>query len=64
MYSEKATKLFQTSILDLSYVVMIKSTVEISHNFVSFSEYMNFTYKFLLLYADFSLHYIISIDVS
>ena len=29
---------------DLSYVVMVKSTVEISQNFVAFSEYMNFTY--------------------
>ena len=28
---------------DLSYVVPVKSTVEISQNFVVFSEYMNFT---------------------
>ena len=28
--------------LDLSYVVPVKSTVEISQNFVAFSEYMNF----------------------
>ena len=27
---------------DLSYVVTVKSTVEISQNFVAFSEYMNF----------------------
>ena len=35
MYSEKAT-------VDLSYVVTVISTVEISQNFVAFSEYMNF----------------------
>ena len=29
--------------LDLSYVVTVKSTVKISHNFVAFIGYMNFT---------------------
>ena len=29
--------------LDLSYVIGIKSAMEISKNFVAFSEYMNFT---------------------
>ena len=29
----------------MSYVVMVKSTVEISPNFVAFSEYMNFKQK-------------------
>ena len=38
VYSEKATT------VDLSYVVTVKPTVEISQNFVTFSEYMNFTY--------------------
>ena len=28
--------------VDLSYVVTVKSTLEISQNFVAFSEYMNF----------------------
>ena len=42
IYSEKATKFWKISTLDLSYVVTIKSTVEISQNFVAFSEYMNF----------------------
>ena len=28
--------------LDLSYVIKVKSTVEISQNFVAFSEYVNF----------------------
>ena len=42
IYSEKATKFCEISTLDLSYVVTVKSTVEISQNFVAFSEYMNF----------------------
>ena len=41
-YSEKATKFCEISIVDLSYVVTVKSTVEILQNFVAFSEYMNF----------------------
>ena len=43
IYSEKATNFCQISTVDLSYVVTVKSTVEISQNFVAFSEYMNFT---------------------
>ena len=43
IYSEKATIFSEISTLDLSYVVMVKSKVEISQNFVAFSEYMNFT---------------------
>ena len=42
IYSEKATKVCEISTVDLSYVVPFKSTVEISQNFVAFSEYMNF----------------------
>ena len=42
IYSEKATKFYKISTVDLSYVVPVKSTVEISQNFVTFSEYMNF----------------------
>ena len=42
IYSEKATKFCEISTLDLSYVVQVKSTVEISQNFVAFSECMNF----------------------
>ena len=42
IYFEKATKFCEISTLDLSYVVPVKSTVEISQNFVAFSEYMNF----------------------
>ena len=43
IYSEKATKFCEISTLLLSYVVLVKSKVEISQNFVAFSEYMNFT---------------------
>ena len=42
IYSEKATKFFEISTLLLSYAVPVKSKVEISQNFVAFSEYMNF----------------------
>ena len=40
IYSEKATKFCEISTLDLSYVVPVKSTVQILQNFVAFSEYM------------------------
>ena len=42
IYSEKSTKFCEISTVDLSYVVPVKSTVEISQKFVAFSEYMNF----------------------
>ena len=46
IYSEKATKFFEIFPLLLSYVVLIKSKVKISQNFVAFfSEYMNFNPK-------------------
>ena len=41
IYSEKATKFCKIFTLILSYVVLVKSKVEISQ-FVAFSEYMNF----------------------
>ena len=43
IYCEKATKFCEISTVDLSYLVKVKSTVEISQNFVAFSEYLNFT---------------------
>ena len=43
IYFEKATNFCEMSSADLSYVVTVKSMVEISQNFVYFSEYMNFT---------------------
>ena len=42
VYSEKATKFCEISFLLLSTVHPDKSKVEISQNFVAFSEYMNF----------------------
>ena len=42
IYSEKAKNFCEISTLLLSYVVPVKSKVEISQNFVAFSEYMNF----------------------
>jgi hypothetical protein len=42
IYSEKATKFCVFSTVDLSNVVPVKSTEEISQNVVAFSEYMNF----------------------
>ena len=42
MYSEKATHFCEISNEDLTYVVTVKSIVEISQNVVAFSEYMSF----------------------
>ena len=42
IYSEKATTFCEISNADLFYEVPVKSTVEISQNFVAFSKYMNF----------------------
>ena len=42
IYSEKAIKFCEISTVDLSFVVPVKSMVEISQNFEAFSEYMNF----------------------
>ena len=42
MYSEKAKNVCEISTVDLSYVVTVKYTVEISQNLAAFSEYMNF----------------------
>ena len=53
--SEKATNVCEISTVDLSYVVMVKSTVEISQNFAAFSEYMNFKNKFILFFLAVSI---------
>ena len=45
IYSEKATQFCEISIEDLSFIVTVKSTVEILQNFVAFSEYLNFIPK-------------------
>ena len=44
IYSEKATTFCEISTLLLSYVVSVKSMVEISQNVVAFSEFMNFIF--------------------
>ena len=61
IYSEKATKFCEISNLLLSYVVPVKSKVEISQNLVAFSEYMNFIKKFWVLV--FSFMYLVSVDL-
>ena len=43
-YSEKATKFCKISTLLLTVCPVVKSKIEISQNFVAFSECMNFTY--------------------
>ena len=51
IYSEKATNFCEISTVDLSYIVTVKSMLEISQNFVAYSEYMNFSStKFALLF--------------
>ena len=47
IYSEKATKFCKISTLLLSYVVPVKSKVEVSQNFVAFSEYINIAQQLL-----------------
>ena len=47
-YSEKATKLGKISTVDLSYVVPVKCTAEISQNFVASSEYQPAEYTYEL----------------
>ena len=49
IYSEKATKFCKIPTLLLSYVVPVKSKVEISQNCMAFSEYMNF--NFVIYYS-------------
>ena len=42
IYSEKATIFFKISTVDLSYVVPVRSRVDISQNFMALSDYMSF----------------------
>ena len=58
IYSEKATNFCEISTVDLSYVITVKSTVEISQNFVAFSEYMNFN---ILIYLP--RGYVLNVDI-
>ena len=45
IYSEKATTISEISNVEFSYIVPVKSRVEILKNFEGFSEYMNFNNK-------------------
>ena len=59
IYSEKVTKFCEISTLLLSYVVPVKSKGKISQNFVTFSEYMNFTWNCIVRFlrkCDFLKH--------
>ena len=47
IYFEKTKKFCEISTIDLSYVVTVKSTVEISQNFVASSEYLKQTKRLL-----------------
>ena len=50
IHSKKATKFCEIyTEKDLSYIVPVKSRVEILQNFVAFSEYMNFNKLFFIL---------------
>ena len=46
IYSEKAAKFCEIFTLLLSYVVPVKIKVKMAPNFVAFSEYMNFKWKY------------------
>ena len=54
IYSEKATKFLKISTLLLTGTTWDKSKVEISQNFVAFSEYMNFTHVPLIFFLKLS----------
>ena len=43
-FCEKDKNLYAITTLDLSYVLSVKSMVEIVQNFMAFSEYMNFNW--------------------
>ena len=69
LYSEKVTKFCEISTLLLSTIHTDKSKVEISQNFMAFSEYMNFTNPSPALYYSgtcwpFSCHSIISLTLN
>ena len=57
IYSDKATKFCEISTLLLSYVVPVKSKVEISQNFAAFSEYMNFNREYIDFEGVFTFFY-------
>ena len=52
-YFEKATNFCEISTVDLSYVITVKSMVEISQNFEAFSEYMKLKIVFVNMFVYF-----------
>ena len=52
IYSEKATEFCEIFTLLLTTVHTVKSNVKISQNFVTFSEYINFSNYFLRRWSD------------
>ena len=50
IYSEKTIQFCKISTLDFSYVVMVKTMVQIPQHFVAFSEYINFKVETLSFY--------------
>jgi hypothetical protein len=59
IYSEKAIHFCKISTVDLTGTTWDKSTVEISQNFVAFSEYMNFILLLQISNHDFEPTFII-----
>ena len=57
IYSEKATNFCEISTKNLSYVVPVKYLVEISQNFVAFSEYIN-----IMTFCEFVDHNLVKLD--
>ena len=57
IFSEKATKFCEIFTLLLSYVVPVKSKMDISQNFVAFSEYMNFKLLCILIQKIYWIHW-------
>ena len=60
IYSDKATKFCEISTVDLSFVVPVRPTIEISQNFAAFSDYINFKGVPLILskYIHVSTYYV------
>ena len=54
----RTQKICEITTLDLSYVVTVKSAVEISRNFVAFSQYMNFTFKISINQNMVGIHFV------
>ena len=65
IYSEKATKFCKIFTLLLSYVVPVKSKMEILQNFVAFWEYMNFNIRWFCMNCliNFNISFLEKLDI-